>query len=137
MGNPYGLAFLHSLEGFFLSKLYMFQLLLFLIMFVVIYFVSKKYPKNDVKDGFISSKLNGTNLNESDALILSPISHFDLPQKNVYIGKGFRGEMCVTPDMEFMKFRYPLFTPGKLHSVTFVDRISQITGHIHPPLCPT
>jgi len=114
----------------------MFQLLLFLLIIVVVYFVSANYPPSAITEGFLSSEIIGTPLNEADTLIFTPgFQGSDRRQQPIADSPEKYGSLW-TPSSELRHFRYPPFTPGKIHSVEFADNTSQIAGPIHPPPCP-
>jgi hypothetical protein len=109
------------------------NLFLFFLIFIVI-FIFSKYQAN--YEGFLSSELVETPLSEENTLIFTPgFLNSDHRRQPLVNSPGKFGHLW-DPSQELKHFRYPQFNPGKLHSVTFGDRMTQIAGPIHKPPCP-
>jgi len=130
--------------------IYMFQFILFAIILLIVYFISRNYPPSTV-EGFempglsLHKELIGTPLQE-DVRGTSAIT-----ENTLIFPPGFQGsdrrQMPIadspekygtlwTAGQELRPPHEPPFKPGKKRSVTFAENTSQIAGPLHKPPCP-
>ncbi len=102
----------------------------FILVLIIVYCFSTIWKNKNLKENF-DDQIHTTPLHEANLLIFSPNFLPSNRRKQPLLNSPQEFGSLWTSESEMHINKLSQFKPRKLHSITFDDQISQITGHIH------